>query len=118
MAGEIERVAVVGGGGLMGSGIAQVVAGAGVDVTLVELDERAVARGFERIERSLARIVKSGTITEAESEATQARISSSTSLEEALAASDHVIETVVEVFDAKAEVLRRADAVCRDEVVL
>ena len=43
----VERVVVVGGGGLMGSGIAQVVATAGLHVTIVEVDEAAIERGPE-----------------------------------------------------------------------
>ena len=46
------------------------------------------------------------------------RISTSTSLEEAGAGADHVIESVIEDIDAKADVLRRLDAVCREDVIL
>jgi 3-hydroxybutyryl-CoA dehydrogenase len=105
----IERIAVVGGGGLMGSGIAQVVASAGFEVTIVEIDQAAIDRGLTRIERGLEKAKDDGSA--------RARISSSTSLEEACAQADHVIETVIEDFEAKSSVLRRADEVCREEVV-
>ena len=49
----VERVVVVGGGGLMGSGISQVVAAAGFQVTIVEVDEATIERGLKRIERGL-----------------------------------------------------------------
>jgi 3-hydroxybutyryl-CoA dehydrogenase len=104
------RVVVLGGGGAMGSGIAQVVAGAGLDVTVVELDEAALERGLGRIERGLERSGDDGTV--------RARISGSTALEDAVAGADHVIETVVEVFDVKRDVLRRADAAAREDVIL
>ena len=104
------RVVVLGGGGAMGSGIAQVVAGAGLDVTIVELDDGALERGLARIERGLERSGDDGTL--------RARISGSTALEDAVAAADHVIETVVEVFDVKCDVLRRADAAAREDVIL
>lgn len=104
------RVVVLGGGGAMGSGIAQVVAGAGLDVTIVELDDGALERGLGRIERGLERSGDDGTV--------RARISGSTALEDAVAAADHVIETVVEVFDVKCDVLRRADAAAREDVIL
>ncbi len=94
----------------MGSGIAQVVAGAGLDVTVVELDEGALERGLGRIERGLERSGDDGTV--------RARISGSTALEDAVAAADHVIETVVEVFDVKCDVLRRADGAARADVIL
>ncbi len=104
------RAVVLGGGGQMGSGIAQVVAGAGLDVTVVELDEGALERGLGRIERGLERAGDDGAV--------RARISGSTALEDAVAEADHVIETVVEVFDVKCDVLRRADAAAREDVIL
>jgi 3-hydroxybutyryl-CoA dehydrogenase len=104
------RVVVLGGGGQMGSGIAQVVAGAGLDVTVVELDGSALERGLGRIERGLERSGDDGTV--------RARIAGSTALEEAVAEADHVIETVVEVLDVKCEVLRRADEAAREQVIL
>lgn len=113
----IERVAVIGGGGLMGSGIAQVVAQAGLDVTAVDVNEAALARGLERIERSLERLVQRDRLSDAEAKAARARISISTDLAQAGADADHVIETVVEDVEAKIDVLRRLDAVCREEVV-
>jgi 3-hydroxybutyryl-CoA dehydrogenase len=106
----VERVVVVGGGGLMGSGIAQVVATAGFQVTIVEVDEATIERGLKRIERGLE---KAGSDT-AE---ILARVSASTDLETAAADADHAIESVIEVIEAKADVLRRLDAVCRDDVV-
>jgi len=106
----VEHVVVVGGGGLMGSGIAQVIASAGLLVTIVDVDEDAIERGLRRIERGLE---KAG---DDRGEA-RARISGSTSLEEAGAAADHVIESVIEDIDAKADVLRRLDAVCSQDVI-
>jgi 3-hydroxybutyryl-CoA dehydrogenase len=113
----IERVVVVGGGGLMGSGITQVVAQAGLQVTIVEADEASIARGIGRIERNLARLVEKELQTDAQVKETRARISATTDLEGAGAQADHVIETVIEDLDAKSGVLRRLDAVCREDVV-
>jgi len=106
----IEQVVVVGGGGVMGSGIAQVVAASGLGVTVVEVDEAAIERGLARIARGLEK-------ADADVSDVLSRITGSTSLEGAGAAADHVIETVIEDLDAKADVLRRLDAVCRDDVV-
>jgi 3-hydroxybutyryl-CoA dehydrogenase len=104
----VEHVVVVGGGGVMGSGIAQVVAGAGLRVTIVEADDAAVERGLARIERGLER--------RGEEPAVRARIAASTELE-AAADADHVIETVAENLALKERVLRRLDGICRGEVV-
>jgi 3-hydroxybutyryl-CoA dehydrogenase len=114
---SIEHVVVSGGGGVMGSGIVQVVARAGLRVTMVELDERALERGRGRIERNLERQVERGRIAAEDAEQALARISGSTNLEDAAADADHVIETVVEDVEVKMDVLRRVDAVCREEVV-
>lgn len=114
---SIQRVAVVGGGGLMGSGIAQVVARAGLEVTLVEVDQRALDRGLERIRRGYDRVVAKGRAPAPELDDAFARISTSTDLEEAGAAADHVIESVIEDFHVKTDVLHRLDQVCRAEVV-
>jgi 3-hydroxybutyryl-CoA dehydrogenase len=114
---SIERVAVV-GGGVMGNGIAQVVAQSGLQVTLVDIDEAALGRARARIEKSLARFVKSERLSAEEADAARGRISTTTDLEAAGAAADHVIETVVEDADVKAGVLARLDAVCREDVIL
>lgn len=94
----------------MGSGIAQVVATAGFDVTIVEADEAGLERGLRRIERGLEKAGDDGSV--------RARIATSTSLEDAAAAADHVIETVFEDIDVKSDVLRRVDAVAREDVIL
>jgi 3-hydroxybutyryl-CoA dehydrogenase len=117
-AAAVERVVVVGGGGLMGSGIAQVVAASGLTVTIVDVDQAGLDRGLKRIERSLDRMVERERITRQEADDTQARLSATTSLDEAAAAADHAIETVIEDIDAKIDVLKRLDAVCREDVVL
>lgn len=113
---SIEHVVVV-GGGTMGNGITQVVATAGLRATLVDISEEALATAQTRIGKSLARSVKAGRLTQEEVDATIARIGLTTDLDEAAAAADHVIETVVEDFDVKQGVLGRLDTVCRDDVV-
>jgi 3-hydroxybutyryl-CoA dehydrogenase len=114
---RIRQVAVVGGGGLMGSGIAQVIAQAGLDVTIVEVDQGSIELGLKRIERSLAGLVERGRVTQEEADETRSRVSSTSSLEEAGAAADHVVESVIEDIDVKLDVLARLDGVCRDDVI-
>ena len=113
----IEKVVVV-GGGVMGNGIAQVVAQAGLQVTLVDIDEQALARAAERIERNLARLAEKGRVTEDEAAAARERLATTTDLDAAARAADHAIETVIEDIDVKADVLRRLDAACREDVIL
>ncbi len=114
---EVETVVVVGGGGVMGSGIAQVVAQAGLQVLAVDIDETSTARGLERIDGGLRRLVKRERLTQEQAEAVIARIETSTDLEGSGERADHVIESVIEDLETKTDVLRRLDRVCREEVV-
>ena len=110
---------VVGGGGVMGSGIAQVAAQAGLRVTVVETDDAAIERGRQRVERGLERAVRASAVADRDAAAAiLARIEASTDLEAAGAEADHVIETVVEEPEVKCDVLGRLDGACRDDVVL
>jgi 3-hydroxybutyryl-CoA dehydrogenase len=115
---DVKKIVVVGGGGQMGNGIGQVAATSGFDVTLVDVSRAALGRGLGRIEKSLGRLVKAGKLSEDEAAATRGRIAVSTDLDTAGAQADHVIESIIEDIDAKRDVFRRLDEVCRDEVVL
>jgi 3-hydroxybutyryl-CoA dehydrogenase len=113
----VEHVVVV-GGGIMGNGIAQVVATAGLAVTLVDVSDEALERANARIAKSVGRFVKAGKLTQADADATLARITTTTDLAGAAARADHAIETVVEDLDVKRGVLQALDAACRPDVVL
>lgn len=115
---QITRVMVVGGGGQMGNGIAQVAATAGFGVTLVDLQDAALERGIARIERSLGRMVKADRMTADDAAAVRARIDASTDMDAVAAQTDHAIESIVEDVDVKRAVFRRLDEVCREDVIL
>src|SRR5439155_21746443 len=106
----IQKVGVV-GFGQMGSGIAQVCAMAGFDVLAREIDQKFIDNGLKRVDGSLARVVKSGKMTEADAKAARDRIHGTTSLA-AFGDRDLVIEAVIEVMDAKLEVFDELDRVC------
>ena len=106
----IERVGVV-GFGLMGSGIAQVCAQAGLETVVREVGHEFLDKGFGRVEGSLARIVKAGKMTEEEAEAIRGRMRGTTSLAD-LAGCDLIIEAVIEKIEAKKEVFGELDRVC------
>ncbi len=108
---EIHRVGVV-GCGLMGSGIAEVCARAGLTVSVAELDEDALSRGRQRMEQSLKRAAKAGKITEDEAVRLVEDMSFSTDLG-TLAECQLVVEAVVEAEAAKVDVFRRLDEVVR-----
>jgi len=106
----IERVGIV-GFGQMGSGIAQVCAMAGLDVLAREIDQGFIERGFSRIDGSLARVVRSGKLSEDDAKKARGRISGTTALAD-FNDRDLIIEAVIEVMDAKKEVFEQLDRVC------
>ena len=106
------RIGVV-GGGLMGSGIAEVCARSGVDVTVVEADADAVARAQARIEKSLDRGVRSGKLSAEDRDAAAERLAYSASVDD-LEGADAAIEAIIESEPAKRELFQRLDAVLPD----
>jgi 3-hydroxybutyryl-CoA dehydrogenase len=96
---KIKNVGVI-GGGLMGSGIAQVSAAAGFPTTVREVSEDLCAKSRQSIEKTLAKGIERGKVTPAERDATLKNVRFVTRLEE-LADSDLFIEAVVEELDVK-----------------
>jgi 3-hydroxybutyryl-CoA dehydrogenase len=112
----VERIGVV-GAGTMGSGIAQVAAVAGYDVVMRDIETEYVESGFETIEDSLGRQIQSGTVTESEADAAQARIEGTTDLED-LADCDIVVEAALEDIDVKRDIFSDLDEVINEDAVL
>jgi 3-hydroxybutyryl-CoA dehydrogenase len=104
------------GGGLMGSGIAQVAAQAGIDATVRELDDPMCARARERVVHSLDRAVEKGKVTTGARDAALGRITFTTRLDD-LADCDLVIEAVVEAIDAKNDVWRALHPRCAEHTI-
>jgi 3-hydroxybutyryl-CoA dehydrogenase len=114
---QIERVGVV-GCGLMGSGIAEVCARAGLDVVVREVNQGALDAGRRRIETSLDRAVRSGKLPEADRDAAVARLRYTTDFAE-FADRQLVVEAVIENEAEKLEVFRGIDkAVEADDAIL
>jgi 3-hydroxybutyryl-CoA dehydrogenase len=111
----VQRVAVV-GSGVMGSGIAEVCARAGLDVIVLETTVELLSKGRERIERSTEAAVERGRLDAGERQAALLRVVGTTRLEE-LAAADLVLEAATEDVAIKRELFARLDAVMRDDVV-
>ena len=105
----IRRVGVA-GCGLMGSGIAEVLARAALDVVVCEVDAAAVDAGRARIEQSMGHGVFSGKLTELARDSALARLTFTTDLID-LAECELVIEAVSESEDLKLEVMRTLDKV-------
>jgi 3-hydroxybutyryl-CoA dehydrogenase len=108
---EVERV-VVAGAGIMGAGIAQVAATAGLQVTLVDIDEAPLAKAVEGIGRRLDRAVEKGRLEADAAAAARERLSTSTDLAAAAEGADHAIETVVEDLEISAACSRASTGRC------
>ncbi|HEX8854605.1 MAG TPA: 3-hydroxybutyryl-CoA dehydrogenase [Thermoleophilaceae bacterium] len=106
------RIGIV-GGGLMGSGIAEVSARAGVDVTLIEVDDAAAERARKSIERSLERAVGSGKLQAPERDEALSRLVYSSDLGD-IAGADAAIEAIIESESAKQQLFRELDRLLPD----
>jgi 3-hydroxybutyryl-CoA dehydrogenase len=113
----LERVGVV-GCGIMGSGIAEVSARAGLDVVVVEADAAAATAGRQRIEKSLARAVKAGKLDDAGAAEVGSRITVLAD-PDALGDREIVVEAIIEAEAAKVEVFTTLDKiVTADDAIL
>ncbi|EFL36979.1 3-hydroxybutyryl-CoA dehydrogenase [Streptomyces viridochromogenes DSM 40736] len=113
----ISRLGVV-GCGLMGSGIAEVAALRGLDVTVAESSPDLAVAGRDRVAASLDRGVRRGKLTESDRDQALARLSFTHDLG-GLADRQFVVEAVAENRQVKLEVFRQLDKVVSDpEAVL
>ena len=106
------RVGVI-GGGLMGSGIAEVCARSGVDVTVVEVDETRCEQTRAKIDKSLDRAASSGRLESDDRVAAGERLAYTTRLED-LEGADAAIEAVIENEQAKRALFLELDKVLPD----
>ena len=107
---NIKTVGVV-GAGLMGSGIAQVVAQAGYSVIVREVEQRFLDKGLKGVEGQLQRAVEKGRMTVEEKAKLLGRIRWTLSLED-LKGVDLIIEAIIEDLALKQELYRALDGLC------
>jgi enoyl-CoA hydratase/3-hydroxyacyl-CoA dehydrogenase len=113
---DIGRVAVLGAGS-MGHGITEVVAMAGFDVTMRDIEQDLVDDGYESIEWSLEKLAEKGRFDE-EPETVLARVSTAVDLEEATHDADLVIEAAPERMDLKREIFAELDEYTPEGAIL
>jgi 3-hydroxybutyryl-CoA dehydrogenase len=113
---KIGKTAVL-GGGLMGAGIAESAARAGLEVMVREVDEAATARAGTRIAASLNRAVEGGKLDRDEAESIRRRITLTTNLED-IADADLVIEAVPENAELKANILGQVAGIVAEDALI
>ena len=114
---KIKKVCVL-GAGIMGSGIAQVVAAAGFDVTMRDIQDRFVDKGLQAIKFHLGRAVEKEKIKAKEAKDIMGRIQGTTDLKDAAAEADLVVEAIVEDMRVKKEVFAELDSICKLDTIL
>lgn len=105
------------GGGTMGQGIAEMLAGKGLEVVLVERNAEKLAEARERIENQLDKQLEKWAITKAEKKLILSRIHPALSLEH-LGDCGMVIESITEDLEEKKELFVQLDAICPEHVIL
>ena len=111
-----QTVGVI-GAGIMGTGIAQTCALAGISVALIDVDEKRVANALERIAGALGKLVKKDNLTAAQREAALGRVRGIREYAE-LRGCDFIIEAATENEAFKLQILRQVDAVAHDKTVV
>ncbi len=113
---DVKNIFIV-GSGQMGSGIAQVAIQSGFDVTMSDISEESVKRGYGKIQKSLERLVSKGKIEEEAKNDALSRLKTTVKLEDAKEA-DLIIEAASENVEIKKGIFKKLDEICKPEAVL
>lgn len=114
--GPIQRVGVV-GAGQMGNGIAQIVAGLGIPVRMMDVNQSALDKGVAVIASSCDRLIKKEAMNETQKRELLDKISTTTRLSD-FKDCDFVIEAVAESLELKQKIFAELDQVCPSEAIL
>jgi 3-hydroxybutyryl-CoA dehydrogenase len=113
---RIEYIAII-GAGVMGRGIAQTVAGSGIDVLIVDLTEEVLKKSLSTLEDGLDREIQRWSMTKGDKKSILSRIKCSTDLS-MIKSCDLIIEAVDEDLNLKKEIFKKLDSICEKDTVL
>jgi len=114
---EIKKICVL-GAGVMGSGIAQVSAETGYQVSMRDIEDRFVLGGMNTIKKNLERSINKGKMTREETDRILSRLKGFVDLAPAVKDADMVIEAVTENMDLKKQVYKELNQLCAQETIL
>ena len=114
---KLKKAAVI-GSGTMGHGIAQLLAMAGHEVFMIDINEEFLSKGVERIKWSLGKFVEKRRIRREDADAALARIKTTTSYEEGCRDIDIAIEAVPENMELKKTVFAKIDSIAPAHAIL
>jgi 3-hydroxybutyryl-CoA dehydrogenase len=112
----IAKVMVI-GGGVMGRGISRLLAGAGIDVTLIDLTQEIIKEGSKDLSEEMDSDIQKWGMTESEKKAILSRIKWTTEYDDAPMV-DLVVEAVPEDLELKQKLMVKLDQVTRPDIVL
>ena len=114
---EIKKICVL-GAGLMGSGIAQVSAEAGYEVTMRDIEDRFVQGGLNIIKKNYERAISKGKMTKEQADGLSFKVKGTIDLAEAVRGAQVIIEAVIENMDLKKQVYKELDQLCDKGAIL
>jgi 3-hydroxybutyryl-CoA dehydrogenase len=112
----VKRVGIV-GSGIMGSGVAEVAAKAGIEVVLRSRKQETADKTVAGLEKSLNKQVEKGRLSEEDRDGALQRVTATSDFNE-LAACDLVLESVVEDLATKKELFNELDRICGESTIL
>ncbi|UCF11688.1 MAG: enoyl-CoA hydratase/isomerase family protein [Thermoplasmatales archaeon] len=112
---KIQKIGII-GAGVMGSGIAQKAAQEGLQVVMVDVEDRFVQKGIENIKKTLSEAINRRIFTQEQTEKILSHIRGTTNKDE-IKDADLVIEAVFENMDVKKDIFKYLDSVCEDKTV-
>ena len=113
---KLKKTAVV-GAGVMGSGIAQLLATAGYQVMMIDISDEFLQKGKEKIQWSLGKFVEKKRIRQEDADAAMARIATTTSYEQGCKDIDIAIEAVPENIELKKKVFATLDSMAPSQAI-
>ena len=114
---EIKKICVL-GAGLMGSGIAQISAETGYEVSMRDIEDRFVQGGLNIIKKNYERAISKGKMTQEQADGLLSKVKGTLDLAEAVKGAQVVIEAVIENTDLKKQVYKELDQLCAKETIL
>ena len=114
---EIKKICVL-GAGLMGSGIAQVSAEAGFEVSMRDIEDRFVQGGLNMIKKNYERAIGKGKMTKEQADALLSKVKGTLDMAEAVKGAQIVIEAVIENMDLKKQVYKELDQLSAKDTIL
>ncbi|HSF52750.1 MAG TPA: 3-hydroxybutyryl-CoA dehydrogenase [Algoriphagus sp.] len=113
----MKSISVI-GSGTMGNGIAHVFSQHGYEVSLVDIKAEFLEKALVTISKNMDRQVSKGTISQEEKDASMARISTFTNLEDGVKSADLVVEAATENLSLKLDIFRKLDQFSPEKTIL